>query len=209
MKHLGKNLGWALSPSSLASLALMAGLASAAGCKRADPKETQMAGEAARPDQTATTEPAEPPIAAPGAAPGAAAPERIAMPGDATAGAAAGAAAGKDTSFSVALEVPANVASGAEAVASVKVTPGAGYKVNEEYPTKLTLQPTEGVTTAKAVLLKADAAKFDKHELAFNVKLTAAKAGTYTVNGTLAFAVCTDATCDPKTEKIASNLVAK
>jgi len=204
-----KHLGWAFSPSSLASLALIAGLASTAGCKRADPKETQMAGEAARPNQTAATEPAEPPIAAPGAtAP--AATERIPMPGDATAGAAtAGAAAGKDTSFSVALEVPANVASGAEAIARVKVTPGDGYKVNEEYPTKLTLQPTEGVTTGKTVLLKADAAKFDQHELAFNVKLTAAKAGTYTVNGTLAFAVCTDATCDPKTEKIAINLVAK
>jgi hypothetical protein len=81
--------------------------------------------------------------------------------------------------------------------------------VNQEYPTKLTLQPTEGVTTAKAVLLKADAAKFDDHQLSFNVKLTPTKAGAYTINGTLAFAVCTDATCDPKTEKIAINLVAK
>lgn len=191
MKHLGKHLGWAF------SLVLLATV----GCKRADPKETQMAGETPRATEPAAAEPA---IAAPGTEPPIAAPG---MPGDSTA--AATAPAGKDSSFSVALEVPADVASGAEAIASVKVLPGAGYKVNEEYPTKLTLQPTEGVTTAKAVLLKGDAAKFDKHELAFNVKLTPAKAGTYTINGTLAFAVCTDATCDPKTEKIAINLVAK
>jgi hypothetical protein len=204
MKHLGKHLGLA------SSLLLLASLA--AGCTRADPKETQMAGEASRPNQTApaTTDTAEPPISAPGAK--APATERIPMPGDAITGMGTGTAAapaGKDSSFSVALEVPANVASGAEAIASVKVTPGAGYKVNEEYPTKLTLQPTDGVTTAKAVLLKGDAAKFDQHELAFNVKLTPTKAGTYTVNGTLAFAVCTEATCDPKTEKIAINLVAR
>ena len=36
--------------------------------------------------------------------------------------------------------------------------------------------------------LKGDAAKFSDHELAFAVKLTPAKAGTYTVNGTLSFA---------------------
>jgi hypothetical protein len=193
MKHLGKHLGWA------ASLVLLATV----GCKRADPKETQMAGETPRATEPAA---AEPPIAPPSTEPPIAAPGK---PGDSAAATAPTAAAGKDSSFSVALEVPADVASGAEAIASVKVLPGAGYKVNEEYPTKLTLQPTEGVTTAKAVLLKGDAAKFDKHELAFNVKLTPAKAGTYTINGTLAFAVCTDATCDPKTEKIAINLVAK
>ncbi len=184
-----KHLGWA---SSLLLIATVAG-----GCKRADPKGAQMAGEPSRPIATTT---AEPPIAAPG--------ETIPMPGTLVAAGDPKPAA-KDPSYAVALEVPADVASAKEAVASVKVTPGAGYKMNHEYPTKLTLQPVDGVTAAKAVLLKADAAKFDDHQLAFDVKLTPAKAGTYTVLGTLAFAVCTDATCDPKTEKIAINLTAK
>jgi hypothetical protein len=191
-----KHLGWAF-----ALLLLATGIG---GCKRADPKGSQMAGEPSRPVEAPIAAPGEAPIAAPGEAP-------IAAPGMAPVGAMGGEAkaAAKDTSYAVSLEVPADVSSAKEAVASVKVTPGAGYKMNHEYPTKLTLQPTDGVSTAKAVLLKGDAAKFDDHQLAFDVKLTAAKAGTYTVLGTLAFAVCTDATCDPKTEKIAINLIAK
>jgi hypothetical protein len=164
-----------------------------------------MGGESARPAQPAPGQPAtaEPPIAPPG--------ERIAPPGDPAVAAAANddGKVAKDDTFAIALDVPAEVQSGAEAVASVKITPGAGYKMNHEYPTKLTLQPVEGVTPAKATLLKADAAKFDNHEVAFDVKLTPAKAGTYTVRGTAAFAVCTESTCDPKTAKIAINLVAK
>lgn len=137
--------------------------------------------------------------------------ERIPGPGETPAAAPADDSGKvvKDSSFAVALEAPGEVQSGAEAVASVKITPGSGYKMNQEYPTKLTLLPTDGVTPAKATLGKGDAAKFDNHELAFNVKLTAARAGTYTVRGTVAFAVCTENTCDPKTEKIAINFVAK
>lgn len=158
-----------------------------------------MSGEATRPT---TTQPAEPPIAAPT--------EKIAPPGEVQSPeGAADSAKPKDDSFSLALDVPAEVKSGAEVVASVKITPGSGYKMNQEYPTKLTLQPTEGVAAAKGTLQKADAAKFDNHELAFNVKLTPAQAGTYMVRGTVAFAVCTENTCDPKTEKIAINLIAK
>ena len=43
----------------------------------------------------------------------------------------------------------------------------------------------------------------------FDVKVTAASAGTYPVSGTLKFAVCTDATCDPKKQTIAFDVVAK
>jgi hypothetical protein len=196
-----KHLGWACS---LVLALLTTGTTGA--CKRADPKDSQMSGEAAKP---ATEAPIEAPIAAPSEAPIAAPGERIPMLGENAGTAAQPAAAAKDTSFAVTLEQPADVAGGAEAVATVKVTPGAGYKMNHEYPTKLTLAATEGVTPAKSPLLKADAAKFSDHELAFAVKLTPAKAGAYTVNGTLSFAVCTDATCDPKTEKIAINVVAK
>lgn len=189
-----KHLGWACS---LAFLSLVS-LGSLGACKRADPKGAQMAGENANPAPVA-----EPPIAAPG--------ERIAAPGEVLAPAAAEPTVGgaKDTSFSVTLLQPPDVAGGTETVATVKVKPGAGYKMNHEYPTKLTLAPTDGVTPAKTPLLKGDAANFDDHELAFSVKLTPTKPGSYTVQGTLAFAVCTDATCDPKTEKIAINVVAK
>lgn len=179
-----KRLGWLI----FGALALW-------GCKRADPKETQMSGE---PSRTAAA-PSEPPIAAP---------ETIPSPGAAPA-AAAGEPRAKDTSYDLALVQPAEGAAGAAMVASVKVTPGKGYKVNEDYPTKLTLEATDGVASTKQTLGKSDAAAFDKHQLVFDVKLTPARAGEFTVRGKLSFAVCTDATCDPKTETIAINLRAK
>lgn len=154
-----------------------------------------MSGE---PSRTAAA-PSEPPIAAP---------ETIPPPGtDAPAG--AGEPRAKDTTYDVALVQPAEGAAGSVMVANVKVTPGKGYKVNEDYPTKLTLEATDGVTAAKQSLGKADAAAFDKHQLVFAVKLTPARAGEFTVRGKLSFAVCTDATCDPKSETIAINLRAK
>lgn len=189
-----KRLGWLI----FGALALW-------GCKRADPKETQMSGEPSR----AAAAPSEPPIAAPSEPP-IAAPETIPSPGAApAAAAAAGEPRAKDTSYDLALVQPAEGAAGAAMVASVKVTPGKGYKVNEDYPTKLTLEATDGVASTKQTLGKSDAAAFDKHQLVFDVKLTPARAGEFTVRGKLSFAVCTDATCDPKTETIAINLRAK
>ena len=119
-----------------------------------------------------------------------------------------GGAKGGDTSFNVAVAAPAATA-GAQAVAKISVTPGKGWKMNLEYPTKLKLTAPEGVATPKAVLEVTDVAKLDEGELAFDVKLTAAKAGTYKVDGELRFAVCTPDTCDPKKQTVAIELVAK
>jgi len=117
--------------------------------------------------------------------------------------------AGPDTSFKLEVTSPPPGAAAKELVARVKVVPGAGYHMNKEYPTKLEVQPPEGVTVAKPVQRIEDAAAFDNNQLAFDVKLTAAKPGTYKVPGTFKFAVCTDSTCDPKKQTIAIELTAK
>jgi hypothetical protein len=182
-----------------------AALLGAAACSKA---ESRGADVGAPPTQAAPTER----VAVPG--------ERVAVPGEtvavpgapapAAAPAPTGAPAGNapDSSFKLAVSAPAPGAAGAQSVARVTVTPGTGWKMNEEYPTKLTVQAPEGVTVVKAEQVLADAAAFDPHQLAFDVKLTAAKAGTYPVTGTLKFAVCTDATCDPKKQTIAFDVVA-
>jgi hypothetical protein len=114
-----------------------------------------------------------------------------------------------DASFQLTVEQPAPVAAGAPATLRVRVTPGTGYKMNAEFPTKLTLEPPAGVTLDKTSLALADAEKFDDHQLAFAVKATAASAGSYTVSGKIKFAVCTDATCDPKKRNISFTVAAK
>lgn len=115
---------------------------------------------------------------------------------------------GVDTSFKLAVQTPSAGPAGAPAVARVQVLPAEGWHMNLEYPTKLTLTAPDGVQLDKAVMVPADG-KLDDNELAFDVKLTAGKAGTYKVDGELKFAVCTPETCDPKKQQIAFELVAQ
>jgi hypothetical protein len=120
------------------------------------------------------------------------------------------------TEGKLAIDAPAEAKAGAEATAKITVTPGAGYHVNTEYPVKLVLNSTQGVTLAKAELTagghsqgKGDADSFDEKQLAFSVKLTPAAAGSYTVNGTFRFAVCDASQCLPKRENVAITVAAK
>jgi len=163
-------------------------------------------------------------------------PSKIAVPGGETpiAGAPGGAPGGAmtegtpakggdDTMFrlkpdegTLTIEAPANAKAGTETIAKVIVTPGAKYKVNVEFPTKLTLETTTGVTFAKAELkaggaskAKGDADHFDEKQLVFSVKLLPAQSGSYTVNGSFKFAVCDKDQCLAKKEPIAIQVAAK
>ena len=116
----------------------------------------------------------------------------------------------------LAIEPPPEAKAGAEAVAKITVTPGAGFHVNTEYPTKLTLTSPQGVTLAKAQFVagghdkaKGDADALDEKQLAFAIKLTPATTGSYTINGDFKFAVCDASQCLPKRETIAITVAAK
>ena len=116
----------------------------------------------------------------------------------------------------LAIEAPADTTAGADVVAKVTVTPSSGFHVNMEYPTKLTLDSTPGVTIPKAELKaggrdksKGDADALDEQKLAFLVHLTADKSGSYTVNGSFKFAVCDKDQCLPKREPIKIVVAAK
>jgi hypothetical protein len=157
----------------------------------------------------------------PGAAPPAPA-ERIAVPGArksalpttppvavaAPSDTVALVAAGADPSYNVDI-APMTATAGAEASSTITVHPGKGYKVNLEYPVKLTLDAVADVSFAKSVMEKPDASTFDLKSLVFAAKATAAKPGTYSLKGTLKFAVCTESTCDPKKVPVVIALNAK
>lgn len=114
-----------------------------------------------------------------------------------------------DSSFALTVEQPSPVAAGGEVILRVRVTPGTGYKMNAEFPTKLTLEPTAGVEIGKTTLVLADAEKFDDNQLVFAVKASPMASGTYTVTGKIKFAVCTDATCDPKKRNVSFAVTGK
>lgn len=116
----------------------------------------------------------------------------------------------------LAITPPPDAKAGAEATATILVTPGTGYHVNTEFPIKLKLEAPTGVTLAKTEWVaggsskdKGDADALDEQHLALSVKLTAAASGTYTINGTFKFAVCDHDSCLAKKEPIAITVAAK
>lgn len=110
--------------------------------------------------------------------------------------------------YEVTVDTPAGVA-GADSVVTVTLSPKKGWHVNQDFPTKLTITPPAGVTLAKDKLKKADAAEFNNNTAKFAVKYKAAAAGAKSFNAVFKFAVCSAATCDPKTEKLAWNVSVK
>lgn len=115
----------------------------------------------------------------------------------------------------LAVEAPKDVVAGAEFTAKILVTPVGPYKINKEFPTKLTFETAAGVTLAKSQLtagghdqVKGDADAFEDKQLAFTVKLTPAS-GNHTINGTFKFAVCDKDTCLAKKEQISFVVAAK
>jgi hypothetical protein len=116
----------------------------------------------------------------------------------------------------LAIQAPADAKAGAQAVAKIVVTPGKGFHVNTEYPTKLTLETPSGVSLAKTEFKagghdkgKGDAEAFDEQQLAFQIAVTPSASGSYTVNGQFKFAVCDANQCLPKKETIAIQVAAK
>jgi len=115
----------------------------------------------------------------------------------------------------LAIEAPTDVVAGTEVTAKILVTPSDAYKINKEFPTKLTLETPEGVVLAKALMTagghdqsKGDADAFEDKQLAFSVRLTP-KSGNHTINGTFKFAVCDKDTCLAKKEQISITVAAK
>ena len=90
--------------------------------------------------------------------------------------------------------VPGEAKAGAQATSVIEVTPAKGYKMNLEFPSRLSLEPTAGVKPAKEQLGKDDAEVTEK-ALRFKVAFTPASAGKLSMAGSADFSVCNDSTC--------------
>ncbi len=82
--------------------------------------------------------------------------------------------------------------------ARIKVTPGEGYKVNLEYPTKLELQGPAGGAPGKVVLTAKQATRLTEAELLMEPSFTVQAPGEHPFSGELRFSVCTDKLCEFK-----------
>ena len=110
--------------------------------------------------------------------------------------------------YDVKVNAPAAKAK-AKGVAKISITPKGKYHMNTDYPAKLSLSGSDGLTVEKAKQTKADAAKFDQSAAEFQVSYTSASPGKKSITGELKFAVCADSECVPSTEKISIDVDVK
>ncbi len=105
--------------------------------------------------------------------------------------------------YVVTVDAPAGAA-GKDGAVKVIVRPKTGWKINLDFPTRLTIEPPADVSVAKKSQKKADAVEFsEKKGATWNVSYKPNSAGNKKFSGELRFAVCTDVTCDPKRASLA------
>jgi hypothetical protein len=104
---------------------------------------------------------------------------------------------------------------GAEATAGLKLAPATGYHVATDYPIKLVLEAPAGVKLAKTELAaggrnkdQGDAATLSEQSLAFAIKATAEKAGSYEIKGVFKFGICEKESCHPKKQPVTITVAA-
>ncbi|HEX5060943.1 MAG TPA: hypothetical protein VFV99_16360 [Kofleriaceae bacterium] len=104
---------------------------------------------------------------------------------------------------------------GAEATAALKLAPATGYHVATDYPIKLLLEAPAGVKVAKSELSaggrnkdQGDASTLTEQGLAFAIKATADKPGSYEIKGVFKFGICEKDSCHPKKQPITITVAA-
>ncbi len=118
------------------------------------------------------------------------------------------AGAQQNSGFKLTVEAPP-AKKGQKAVAKVKITPGAGFHMNKEYPTSLNVSAPLGVTVDKPKQTMKDATKWEEQGGEFDVAYTAAKPGKQVVTGEIKFAVCSANSCDPKKSAVSFEIDVK
>jgi hypothetical protein len=79
----------------------------------------------------------------------------------------------------------------------IHVVAGAGYHMNDEYPSKLSLEPTPGLAIAAAT------ATMGERELAITIPFATITPGAHAIDGQLDLAVCERDRCLPRSMPIA------
>lgn len=80
------------------------------------------------------------------------------------------------------------------------------WHLNQDYPTKVTVQGPGTVAFPRAELAKGDAASWGEDAARFDVPFTPSETGEHPVQATVKFAICTEETCIPTERTLALKL---
>jgi hypothetical protein len=91
---------------------------------------------------------------------------------------------------------PDEVKAGEEARVVVELSPGSGYKWNDEYPTKFSLTAPEGLTLGKeAFSAKKKEVEISTRAASISVPVTFKEAGSLAIKFKGSFSVCNETSC--------------
>ena len=120
----------------------------------------------------------------------------------AAAGEGRAAANGGAQPYAIDISAPSPVVGGRAATARVTVRPVAPYKINLEYPFKMTVTTPPNATMGKSSFAAADAREFSKQRIRLEPAFTLDEAGVHRFVGEIRFSVCTEALCELKRAKV-------
>jgi hypothetical protein len=117
-------------------------------------------------------------------------------------GSASGAATKGGKPYSIQVSAPAETAVGRSSVATVTLEPRGGYKVNIEYPLKLSVTAPAAAQSSSRELTKADARELTEKKAKMEVDYQLGVAGEHRFSGKLRFSVCTETLCEVFAEDV-------
>lgn len=104
--------------------------------------------------------------------------------------------------YQLVVRAPEKAPVGQEATTEVVVTPGTGFKINLEYPAKLSISKVpQGAKVASTKMTKSQMT-VEKTRLVVPIRFTPEAAGELAFEGELRFSVCTEETCQMPREAI-------
>lgn len=112
------------------------------------------------------------------------------------------AAEAEKQSYALDISAPSPVARGKVVVAQVTVRPRGPYKINLEYPLKMTVSAPTGATMSKSSFAVADAREFTKQRIRIEPSFSLSDPGEHRFDGQIRFSVCTEALCELKRAKV-------
>lgn len=98
------------------------------------------------------------------------------------------------------------IAAGGSADLLVEIRPQNGWHMNHEFPTSVTVAPSDAIRVEKAKFEKKDAKRFDDEGADFMMPIKLSQPGKHEAKAHLSFAVCTEQTCLPENLELALTL---
>jgi hypothetical protein len=105
-------------------------------------------------------------------------------------------------SYALEFKLPKDGKANATLTTAVTLEPRGEYKINMQYPFRLTVEGPADATPAKVVLQKKDAKKFGEKGVEVHHATKLPKAGEHRFSAEVKFSVCTKKHCELKTEKL-------